>query len=155
MPQDDDLSLKLEGLAARLLLTRLTFSVFHYVLTLDIPIGRRARDNGEARTVPLIRVKPRDLVVAGIERLPRTVGVRDGLPLLERTVRRPMFATSSRLRVMRPASIGSNCRCSASTARSMNAASCRLSQVCTSWDCIFSTPYRRATSRASVAMRNG
>jgi len=74
---------RMEGLAARLLLARVTFSVFHHVLTLDTPMGRRARGNGEARSVPLIRVKPRDLVAAGIERLPRTVGARDGLPLLE------------------------------------------------------------------------
>jgi len=74
---------RMEGLAARLFLARLVFGVFHNVLTVDTPIGRRARGNGQAATTPLIRVKPRDLVAAGVERLPRTVGVRDGLPLLE------------------------------------------------------------------------
>ena len=31
----------------------------------------------------LIRVKPRDLAAAGIERVPRTAGAQDGLPVLE------------------------------------------------------------------------
>jgi putative flavoprotein involved in K+ transport len=32
---------------------------------------------------PLVRTKPRDLETAGVERLPRVVGARNGLPLLE------------------------------------------------------------------------
>jgi putative flavoprotein involved in K+ transport len=32
---------------------------------------------------PLVRVKPKDIAAAGIERVPRVVGVRDGLPLFE------------------------------------------------------------------------
>jgi putative flavoprotein involved in K+ transport len=32
---------------------------------------------------PLIRLKPRDLASARVERVPRITGVRDGLPLLE------------------------------------------------------------------------
>jgi putative flavoprotein involved in K+ transport len=74
---------RMEGLAARLVLARLVFGIFQHVLTVNTPIGRRARGNGHAGTTPLIRVKPRDLLAAGVERLPRTVGVRDGLPLLE------------------------------------------------------------------------
>jgi putative flavoprotein involved in K+ transport len=31
----------------------------------------------------LVRVKPNDIAAAGIERVPRVAGVRDGLPLLE------------------------------------------------------------------------
>jgi putative flavoprotein involved in K+ transport len=34
-------------------------------------------------TVPLGRVRPNDLDVAGVVRLPRTVGVRDGAPVIE------------------------------------------------------------------------
>jgi putative flavoprotein involved in K+ transport len=34
-------------------------------------------------TNPLVRVKPLDLTNAGIERVPRTVGVKDGRPLLD------------------------------------------------------------------------
>jgi putative flavoprotein involved in K+ transport len=32
--------------------------------------------------VPLERVRPKELAAAGVERVPRTVGVRDGRPLL-------------------------------------------------------------------------
>jgi putative flavoprotein involved in K+ transport len=74
---------RMDGLAARLGLSRLVFrGLFHRVLTVDTPMGRRVRAQGH-RATPLIRVKPRDLDAAGIERLPRVVGVRDGQPLLE------------------------------------------------------------------------
>jgi putative flavoprotein involved in K+ transport len=35
------------------------------------------------RGAPLIRTKLRDLAAAGVERVPRLVGVRDGVPLFE------------------------------------------------------------------------
>jgi putative flavoprotein involved in K+ transport len=34
-------------------------------------------------TLPLGRVKPRDLDAAGVVRLPRTIGVQDGMPVTE------------------------------------------------------------------------
>jgi putative flavoprotein involved in K+ transport len=75
--------IRMDGPLARLGMARLVFrGVFHRLLTVDTPMGRRARAKGH-RATPLIRVKPRDLAAAGIERLPRTVGARDGLPLLE------------------------------------------------------------------------
>ena len=57
--------------------------VGHRVLTLDTPIGRKARPKVLSRGEPLIRVKPKDIAAAGIQRVPRVVGVRDGLPVLE------------------------------------------------------------------------
>jgi len=57
--------------------------VFKYVLTVNTPMGRKARPNALAKAVPLIRVKNRDLAAAGVERVPRVVGTRDGLPLLQ------------------------------------------------------------------------
>ena len=57
--------------------------VGHRVLTLDTPIGRKARPKVISRGEPLIRVKPKDIAAAGIQRVPRVVGVRDGLPVLE------------------------------------------------------------------------
>jgi putative flavoprotein involved in K+ transport len=75
---------RIEGLAARLLLVWLVLRVlFHRVLTVDTPLGRRARPKVLRGGGPLIRVKPRDLVAAGVQRVPRTVGVRDGRPLLQ------------------------------------------------------------------------
>jgi putative flavoprotein involved in K+ transport len=57
--------------------------VGHHVLTVKTPIGRRVRRKVISQGAPLIRVKPKDIAAAGIERVPRVVGVRDGLPLLE------------------------------------------------------------------------
>jgi putative flavoprotein involved in K+ transport len=51
--------------------------------TVKTPIGRKVRPSVVANGAPLIRIKPEDIAAAGIERLPRTVGVRDGLPVLE------------------------------------------------------------------------
>src|SRR6476659_10559674 len=35
-----------------------------------------------SRPAPLVRIKPKDLIKAGIKRVPKVTGVRDGLPLL-------------------------------------------------------------------------
>jgi putative flavoprotein involved in K+ transport len=53
-----------------------------HVLTIRTPIGRRVRAS-EKKGDPLVRVKPRWLEAAGIERVPRTVGAVDGRPQLE------------------------------------------------------------------------
>jgi putative flavoprotein involved in K+ transport len=57
--------------------------VFHHVLTVNTPLGRKVRPTMLTKGGPLIRVKRSDLATAGVERAPRVVGVRDGLPLLE------------------------------------------------------------------------
>jgi putative flavoprotein involved in K+ transport len=54
-----------------------------YVLTIDTPIGRKARPRIVHRAAPLFPVKPADLAEAGVERLPRTVGVQNGRPVVE------------------------------------------------------------------------
>ena len=46
-------------------------------------MGRKARPKLLANPAPLIRVKPQDLADAGVERVARVVGVRNGWPLLE------------------------------------------------------------------------
>ena len=53
------------------------------VLTVDTPIGRKLRPKLMGAGTPLARVRRRDIAAAGIERVPRTVGARDGLPVLE------------------------------------------------------------------------
>lgn len=55
------------------------------VLTVGSPLGRRARDHflHPPRGIPLGRARRRDLVAAGIERVPRVVSVSSGLPVLE------------------------------------------------------------------------
>jgi putative flavoprotein involved in K+ transport len=56
--------------------------LFHRLLTLNTPVGRKMRPKLLSKGQPLVRIKPEDLVAAGIERVPRTVGVRDGQPML-------------------------------------------------------------------------
>jgi len=74
---------RIEGPAARHIFQPLLFRVIgHRVLTVDTPIGRRLRPRLLSHAAPLVRVKPKDLAAAGIQRVPRVVGVRDGHPLL-------------------------------------------------------------------------
>ncbi|EMA43540.1 MULTISPECIES: flavin-containing monooxygenase [Halococcus] len=56
--------------------------LFHRVLTTGTPIGRRKRSQMLSQGIQLVRVKPRDLAAAGVERVPRTTGVRDGRPVV-------------------------------------------------------------------------
>ncbi|MFL5518021.1 MAG: flavin-containing monooxygenase [Gemmatimonadales bacterium] len=74
---------RIESKAGRYLLPVVFRLVFHRILTVDTPIGRKARPKIVAKGAPLIRVKPEDLAAAGVERVPRTVGMKNGLPLLE------------------------------------------------------------------------
>jgi putative flavoprotein involved in K+ transport len=66
---------------------RIGFRVFrffgHRVLRVDTPIGRKLGPKLIAKGDPLIRTKLKDLLAAGVERVPRVVGVRDGMPVLE------------------------------------------------------------------------
>jgi putative flavoprotein involved in K+ transport len=72
----------IESFIARFFLVRVVRFIGHHVLTLGTPIGRKLRPKMLHRAAPLVRVKPQDLVNAGIERVSRVVGVRDGWPLL-------------------------------------------------------------------------
>jgi putative flavoprotein involved in K+ transport len=79
-----ELPFRMDSFPAKLGLARLLFRVaFFRLLRLDTPLGRRAYQRVEGRATPLIRVKSRDLAADGVVRVPRTAGVRDGLPLLE------------------------------------------------------------------------
>jgi len=75
---------RIAGFLGRLFLVHLVIRViFHHVITVSTPIGRRLRPKLLRGGGPLIRVKPKDLAARGVVRTPKTVGVRDGLPLLE------------------------------------------------------------------------
>ena len=70
------------GLSGRLLFP-LLWQFWTHVLTVDTPIGRKVRaSRATGGSEPLIRVKPKHLDAAGVQRTPRTVGARGGLPLL-------------------------------------------------------------------------
>jgi len=68
--------------AARLVLPVIRF-IGQHVLTVRTPMGRKAGPKLAFGATPLIRVKSKDLAAAGVERVPRVVGVQDGLPVLE------------------------------------------------------------------------
>ena len=72
-----------ESVAARVLLPFVGRVVFHRVLTTSTPIGRKARPKMISTGEPLLRVKPKDLTEAGVERVPRVTGVRHGQPQLD------------------------------------------------------------------------
>jgi putative flavoprotein involved in K+ transport len=59
--------------------------VGHHVLTLRTPIGRKveAKFISSGHSAPLIRVKLKDLAAAGVEQVPRTVGMEGGRPALK------------------------------------------------------------------------
>jgi putative flavoprotein involved in K+ transport len=57
--------------------------VFHHLLSVQTALGRKVRPSLLHKAGPLIRVKSSDLAAAGVCRVPRVVGIRDGLPLLE------------------------------------------------------------------------
>jgi putative flavoprotein involved in K+ transport len=74
---------RIDGLAGRLLLGPLVLRViFHRLLTVSTPVGRKVRPKVLPKGGPLVRTKPKDLTAAGVGRLPKVTGVVDGLPKL-------------------------------------------------------------------------
>ena len=56
----------------------------NHIATLDTPIGRKVQPSIRDHGLPLDRVRPSDLVTAGVDRTyARVVGVQDGMPLLD------------------------------------------------------------------------
>lgn len=78
-PHPGQMPWRIERRAARVL-TPVLFFLFRHVLTVRTPMGRKLRPKVLGHSAPLIRVKNGDLKAAGVERVARTVGVRDGLP---------------------------------------------------------------------------
>jgi putative flavoprotein involved in K+ transport len=72
------------GSVADRLVIPIIWFVFSHVLTVNTPIGRKAAAQLRNHGLPLARVRPADLLAAGVERIhARTVAARDGLPLLD------------------------------------------------------------------------
>ena len=67
------------------LLTPILWFMATRVLTVHTPIGRKVRRHflDPPRGIPLGRVRRKDIVAAGVERVPRMAGVKGGYPLLE------------------------------------------------------------------------
>ena len=76
--------LNIESTMAKIILVRLVIRfIFHRILTINTPIGRKARPKIISQGGPLIRIKPKEFNISGIERVPKVIGVQNGLPLLE------------------------------------------------------------------------
>ena len=74
---------RMESTVGRVALAPFVFRfIFHHVLTVDTPMGRRMRRKMLSKGLPLIRTKESDLAARGVTRVPRVVGARDGLPHL-------------------------------------------------------------------------
>ena len=56
--------------------------VFHRILTVNTPLGRKVRPGVLSRGGPLIRTRRSNLRTAGVERVARVAGVKDGQPVL-------------------------------------------------------------------------
>jgi putative flavoprotein involved in K+ transport len=68
---------------SRNIAVRIVVFVGRHVLTLRTPMGRKAKVKAMSQGDLLVRVKPNEIVAAGVTRVGRTVAVRDGSPVLE------------------------------------------------------------------------
>jgi putative flavoprotein involved in K+ transport len=68
---------------ARLVATRIIVFLGRHLVTLRTPIGRRVRAAHLTNGDPLVRVKPKQLLAAGIRRTPKVTAARGGTPVLE------------------------------------------------------------------------
>jgi putative flavoprotein involved in K+ transport len=65
------------------LVTPLMWFAATHVLTVRTPVGRKVQRMFRSKGIPLARIRRKDLTAAGVELVPRTAGVHDGLPVLE------------------------------------------------------------------------
>jgi len=71
------------GSAPDRLVTPLMWFAAMHILTLRTPVGRKVQRMYRSRGIPLARVRRKDLTIAGVELVPRTVGTLHGSPVLE------------------------------------------------------------------------
>jgi putative flavoprotein involved in K+ transport len=75
-----EVPIRIEARKARVLAPIVMFA-FRRILTLDTPMGRKFRARRIDHGKPLVRTKMSDLDNAGVRRVARIAGVRDGLPV--------------------------------------------------------------------------
>lgn len=72
------------GLPARVLMVRLVIRwMFHRILTMRTPMGRKFRSKMHGHGMPLIRTRPGQLERAGVARIGKVTGIRDGKAVVE------------------------------------------------------------------------
>jgi len=77
-----EVPIRIESPLRRVVVPILWFVASH-ILTVRTPLGRKVRPSVLASGAPRVRVKAADLRKAGVKPVPRTAGVRNGLPVLE------------------------------------------------------------------------
>ncbi len=82
-PDTGHVPFRVEGRIGRVMVPVVLRLLFHRVLTVNTPMGRRKRPKMVAHGEALVRVKPGDLLDAGVERVGRVIGVSEGRPLLD------------------------------------------------------------------------
>lgn len=74
----------ISGFMGRKLLVRLVVrGMFHHVLTMRTPMGRKFRRKMHGHGMPLIRTRPGQLEAAGVRRVGKITGVRNGKAISE------------------------------------------------------------------------
>lgn len=83
-PATGEVGFKMTSFWGRFLLARLLLRfVFHRLLTIRTPMGRKARPKMLRHATPLIRTRTSDLLRAGVERVGRVTAAAGGRPELE------------------------------------------------------------------------
>ncbi len=82
-PDGGHIPFDVDSWISRHIATRIVVFVGRHVLTLRTPMGRKVRERYLTKGTGLIRVKPKQLAAAGVEWVPKTASVRDGMPVLE------------------------------------------------------------------------
>jgi len=77
------LPFRIDSFAGRVIGPIVLRVLFHRVLSVATPMGRKVRRKVLARGGPLIRVKAHDLQAVGIKRVGRMTGVRAGKPVID------------------------------------------------------------------------
>jgi putative flavoprotein involved in K+ transport len=75
---------KISGFLGRVLLVRLVIrGMFHRILTMRTPMGRKFRSKMHGHGMPLIRTRPGELERAGVRRIGKIIRIRDGKAVAE------------------------------------------------------------------------
>jgi putative flavoprotein involved in K+ transport len=82
-PKVPNVPVEIDAWPGRVVVVRVVRFVQRQVLSMRTPIGRRKAATLRGQTTPVIRVRPKWLERAGVERVGRVVGVHDGLPQLD------------------------------------------------------------------------
>jgi putative flavoprotein involved in K+ transport len=82
-PDRGHIPVHIDGFIARNVAVRVVVFFARHVLTLRTPLGRRMKIKATSQGDPLVRVKPKEILAAGVERVGKTVEVRDGSLVLE------------------------------------------------------------------------